>query len=338
MFNAKVSFWVANALGWLLVYIINVFFQTAYLQKNFRAFIYSIIIIAVGFSICFCLRYVLIKFKVLSAGFAKAIFFSFFLSILFTCFHVLICSSFISLLYPDITFDFEGLASDFINVGPLFFIWTLIYVGYVLFMKEQKLKLEKYEISLSLKEAELANLRNQLSPHFLFNAINNVRSLILIEPEKARSALMNISDILRYALNYQKNKTVTLKEEMDIVNSYIELNKIHLGNEVYFKIQVDTSLLPIEIPPLSLQLLLENAIKHGDIKDQALVSIEVVKRNNLVYLKVTNPGRLLSSVSSKGIGVENLKQRLSAVFGDKVSFSLLEKNNFVTAVITINYD
>jgi len=337
LFNAKKEFWIANILGWLSIYCVNVYFQTSFLTKNYDAFTYSIIICVVSFILSLFLRWMLLFFNVLERKFIHSIILSIFLMIIFSLLTVVFYTPIIDYIYDEKSFKLIFILHDWVTQAPVFFCWTLIYTSYIFFNHHQKLNKDKYELSLELKESELTNLRNQLSPHFLFNAINNIRSLVLVDPEKARSSLIEMSDLLRYVLNYQKRKTVTLEEEMDVVKSYIELIKIHLEDNVNFTLSIDESLNTFLLPPMTIQLLLENAIKHGEIRNNAKVVIEIEKQKNGISIKVKNPGKLISN-NENGIGLKNLEHRIDSIFQKKSSFMIQEKNNIVTAQITIKND
>lgn len=334
--KAKKEFWIANILGWLSFYILNSFFQTNYFQNNYDAFFYSAIISVFGFTISVFHRWVLIQI-IFKKKFIPTVLFSFVIMLFMSFIEVVITSAINDSIYNNYSLDFDSLVGNWLNSSLILFIWTLIYISYVYFEKQRKLAVEKLELALELKEAELTNLKNQLSPHFLFNAINNIRSLILINPEKARSALMDVSDLLRYALNYQKNNYVSVEEELEIVNSYIELNKIHLRDNVEFILNVDKSILHFKIPPMSIQLLLENAIKHGEIKNKSKVKINIEKKQNNIEIEVVNPGKFKHN-KNEGIGLKNLEQRLKSMYKERVTFSIFEKNNYVFAQIKITHD
>jgi sensor histidine kinase YesM len=337
LLNGSKEFWIANSLGWLSIYLVNIFFQTNFFTENKQAYGYSFVICGLAFLMSFVLRWLILKFRIAERKFAVSVIISAVLMVVASFLLVLIYLPILDYLYTKHSMRTNVILGEWVDLAPIFFIWTLIYVSYIIFQEQQKLIGEKYRISLELKESELSNLRNQLSPHFLFNSINNIRALVLVDPDKARDGLMEMSDLLRYVLNYQKLDTVPLSEEMEVVNSYLELNKIHLGDNVVFAVNVDESLLNFLIPPMSIQLLLENAIKHGELRNKAKVTIAVVKKDNGVLIQVCNPGSLIEK-SDQGIGLQNLQYRLENIFKDKVQFQIKEKDHLVTAEIYIHHD
>ena len=281
------------------------------------------------------IRYLILKLNLIDKKFAVLIPILLMITAVISITCVLLFTIIILNLFPSNEFSTGNLIGNIFNLGLVFLIWTLIYASFLFFESQQKLAQQKLNLSLQLKEAELNNLRKQLSPHFLFNAINNIRSLILINPEKARDALLDVSDLLRYALNYQKKKSVTVAEEMEIVMGYINLNKIHLGKNVNFEIEIKDSLKTLDIPPMSIQLLVENAIKHGALIDGGLVSVIATEEAGYRLIQVSNPGQLKSS-NADGIGLKNLKQRLNSMYLKKAEFIIYEKHNMVNAQIKIS--
>ena len=327
-------FWSINITGWLLVVFVNIVFQTRYFQENFDAISYSFLIASVGFTASIVLRYTILKLQLIDKKFVIALLYLFGITVLSAVVSVIIFTIAIVSFFPAQTFSFGMLLGNMFNFSLMLFIWTLTYAGYLFFENQQNLAKQKLSLSLQLKQAELNNLRKQLSPHFLFNSINNIRSLILIDPEKARDALLDISDLLRYALNYQKKQSVSVKEEMEIVQGYINLNRIHLGKNVLFDVVVDKELMELTIPPMSIQLLVENAIKHGDLSQSARITVKVKQAGEYSLIEVSNPGSLKAS-DPIGIGLENLKQRLEDLFENRYAFEIFENNRQVTAQILI---
>lgn len=332
--NPKKHFWVLNIGGWTFMSIVNIVFQTNYLTTNFDAFYYSFIITGFGFLMSILIRYMILKFKLIELKFTFAIPILILNTTIVSIFCTAIFTGVISLFFQEHYYSISNFIGNVFNFNLVFLIWTLIYASFLFFERQNYLSEQKLNLSLQLKDAELNNLRKQLSPHFLFNAINNIRSLILIDPEKARDALLNVSDLLRYALNYQKKKSVTVAEEMEIVEGYINLNKIHLGKNINFEIDIDPALYSLKIPPMSIQLLVENALKHGTIASGSIVSISAQYIVDQYQIKVSNPGQL-ELIDTDGIGLQNLKERLKSMYSSQAEFVIFEEQNVVNALIKI---
>lgn len=329
------AFFKVSGIGWTLFILINIFFQSNYFTTNPRAVPVSIIGAVLGFSLTLGMRYVILKFNLIYRQLGWVVPILLGISILAGILVTLIFEMVFVVFTPWDTHDFDSLLGNTVNMTMIFWVWSLIYAGYLFFENQQRLFREKLQLSLQLKEAELNNLRKQLSPHFLFNTLNNIRSLILIDQEKARDALLDVSDMLRYALSYQNKHSVTVEEEMEIVQGYINLNQIHLGDNAQFDLKVDDDLLNLTIPPMSIQLLVENAIKHGSLNQGGKVSILVGKSTRGSKIEVSNPGTLKED-APKGIGLTYLKQRLVSLFGDRVTFEIFSKDERVIAQIVLS--
>ena len=209
-------------------------------------------------------------------------------------------------------FSMSGFIGYVFNVFIVLILWSAIYFAIKFIEKNRKSELEKLELKAALQEAELMILKNQVNPHFLFNALNNIRSLILIEPEKARKMVTHISDLLRYSIQFQDR----LKYSFDI----------------------DPATEKIEIPPMAIQLLVENGIKHGLSiqKTGGEISIRTELIEGHLLIEVRNTGQLSNSQKREGIGLKNLVERMKILFGHFAEFKLENgPDNMVSATLKI---
>jgi sensor histidine kinase YesM len=208
-------------------------------------------------------------------------------------------------------------------------IWMAVYNAYHFVTQTKNAKIEKLNILNQLKEVELENLREQLSPHFLFNALNTIHSLTEFDAAKASKATLLLSDLMRYTLNYEKRDVVTVKEELDMVRNYLLLEQIRFGDKLQFLITTGTQTLDKQIPLVMIQTLAENALKHGVRKNKTggMVTIATEWQNNSLLVRITNPGQLLQKESGpKGIGIINSQERLRLLFGKEARLQLQNKN------------
>lgn len=223
----------------------------------------------------------------------------------------------------------------------LFSIWILAYHLYHYYIKELATAKENAQLSLIAKQIELDNLSAQLNPHFLFNALNSIKSLVIENPNTARRAIDLLSDLLRSSL-YEKDKDlIPIKEELALVNDYVEIEKLRFEERLELKISVKEELENFKIPTLSIQLLVENAIKHGIDKriDGGLVQVIIFKKEELVYIQVKNPGILVLNTSQKRVGLKNLTKRLEIQYKKEASFHLVQSDtNTVEATITLPFN
>jgi len=213
-----------------------------------------------------------------------------------------------------------------INWSRYLAVWLLMYhISKFLYYKS-KADLRQLHTALELQTAQLEILRLQLNPHFLFNALNSIRSLIITDGEQARTATTLLSQLLRHTLNYEKQRFISLQQEAEIVMDYLALEKIRFEERLEYCVDIEPELYEITVPPSILLTLAENAIKHGIsklVKGGAIV-VEVKKMNDLVYIMVTNSGKITVNEDKgrQGIGITNLNKRLKLFYPTQPSLVL----------------
>ena len=216
-------------------------------------------------------------------------------------------------------------------------IWLLAYHLYHYYQKEVDTTREIAQLSIIAKQAQLDNLSAQLNPHFLFNSLNSIKSLVIESPDTARRAIDLLSDLLRSSLYEKDKELIPIKNELALVYDYIELEKMRFEERLQLKTDIDKSLIDYKIPALSIQLLVENAIKHGiDLKvNGGVIYLKIKKKDSHIHITVENPG-VLNENKSGGLGLENLKKRLEIQYKGKAGFSLTEtENDHVCAALII---
>lgn len=223
------------------------------------------------------------------------------------------------------------------NITFLMFIWTIFYTVVNVILKNQKDKINNAKLLAELKESQLNTLKGQINPHFMFNSLNNIRGLMLEDVYKSREMLTCLSEMLRSSLNMNKQDSIPLSEEIETVENYIALSKIQFEDRLVFEKEIDKSLLEIEIPPMLLQMLIENGIKHGlgNQKKGGRIKLLASQNETNFIFKVINTGRLVVDKNSTKIGLENIKKRLDLLYENSASFSLEEINGNVHATINI---
>lgn len=169
-----------------------------------------------------------------------------------------------------------------------------------------------------LREAELARLRQQLQPHFLFNSLNSINALIGSKPNEARQMVLQLSDFLRGTLKKDDQKLVSLKEEVDHLKLYLEIEKVRFGHRLKTEIDLSEESLAKQLPPLILQPIVENAIKFGlyDTTGEVTISLRSVTENNFLVLEVQNPFDPATQGANKGtgFGLSSIKRRLYLLY------------------------
>jgi sensor histidine kinase YesM len=189
-----------------------------------------------------------------------------------------------------------------------------------------------------LAEAQLASLESRIHPHFLFNTLNSVASLIPTDPARAEQMVEKLASLLRFSLNAQPNGLVPLDQELKIVRDYLDIQSVRFGNRLRYRILVPEALNSVRVPPLSLQTLVENAVKHVASERAEDVAIELrgVADEAAVRLEVRDdgPGFSLAAVTP-GHGLGNLIARLELLFGAAGRLDLKRENGETVVSISL---
>jgi hypothetical protein len=237
-----------------------------------------------------------------------------------------------------ILFDPMNIIGQSFYYSILFFLWSVFYFIYNYFERYNKsLKMEA-----SIKEIELNNLKSQLNPHFIFNALNSIRALVDENPEKSKMAINQLSNILRNSLVADKRGLTKFGDELKIVKDYLGLESIRFEERLRTDFDVDASSKSFLVPPLMVQTLVENGVKHGISKLTEGGLIQVIAKVDHNHLKITirNSGQYHINGHKKraGLGLSNTAQRLKLLYGEDAHFEIKNENDsFVRTEITIPY-
>jgi LytS/YehU family sensor histidine kinase len=220
---------------------------------------------------------------------------------------------------------FYNLSSSFV----LLFIWNSIYFMYHYVVKSRKQQLDTLQLEALVKSLELKTIKAHINPHFIFNALNSIRALIDENPQRARRAITELSTILRSSLQAEKGETVSLEEELKIVKDYLALEYMRFEDRLKIEYEIDETTLNQQVPPMMLQTLVENAIKHGISKQLKGGVLKIVSdfKNNYHELSVQNTGYLNGGASHKGFGLSSTKDRLGLLYGERASFQIIQVNS-----------
>lgn len=203
------------------------------------------------------------------------------------------------------------------NLSVIIAAWSLIYFSFQFFLSFQKTQFEKWKLELAVKEAELIALKSQINPHFIFNSLNNIRSLVVENPEKSRDMITHLSGLLRYSIQFNNREKVSLEDELEVVQNYLNLESIQYEDRLRYTLEIKPETLEMKIPPMAIQLLVENAIKHGisNLPSGGEIRIKSSLVNDELVVEVINTGQLKDTTDSTGIGLKNASERLKLLFG-----------------------
>lgn len=202
------------------------------------------------------------------------------------------------------------------------FLISYIFISLSLLSEE---KVRRLELEKNAVESELRLLQSQMEPHFLFNTLANIRSLIDADPGKAGAMLDSFAAFIRSSLRTSRDRTVTLQQEMDIVGSYLDLFSVRMGDRLRYRLDVPDSLRDLLLPPLLVQPLVENAVKHGlepSVRGGE-IAVSAGREGDVVRIVVADSGVGINEASTgNGIGLDNIRKRLQLAFGEKGRLTL----------------
>ena len=230
--------------------------------------------------------------------------------------------------------------SNLIFDSPMIFIWVSIYYVWHYVQLGRMNEIQKVRLETLVKELELKTIKAHINPHFIFNALNSIRALVDETPERARTAITELSNILRSSMQAEKLETVTLEKELSIVKDYLALETIRFESRLRVVYHIDEDTLDQPVPPMMLQTLVENAIKHGIGKQRegGVVEIWSEFKNDQHQLVIKNTGAVEEDldIDNSGFGVSSTKNRLALLFGDKASFFIQNTtDHMVEAVVRL---
>ena len=201
-----------------------------------------------------------------------------------------------------------------------------------------KAETARQQLEHSRTEAELQNLKSQLNPHFLFNTLNNIYSLIQIDTSRAQQAVHDLSRMLRYVLYDSSHPAVPLSAEINFLRDYIELMRIRLPRHVEVGVSLPEEPSPTPVAPLLFISLIENAFKHGTSNDRpSFIRIDIHERGGELVCRIRNScfPKTASDRSGSGIGLKNLSKRLEMIYPQRHTFEYGERGGTYTALLRI---
>ncbi len=234
-----------------------------------------------------------------------------------------------------------SLSNDFLIlrflVGILMYsLFVAVYFLMISFQNEEDHNREKLVLKNMLTDAELSLLKSQLNPHFLFNSLNSISSLTIYDSEKAREMISKLSDFLRYSLRNNDQKLLPLKEELDNLKRYMDIERIRFGEKVLFSENVNKESEDKLLPALIIQPLMENAIKHGVYNSIDPTNIDLkcyIDKGDLVIVLKNSFEDDSSIKKGEGIGLLNTKKRMNKIYGRKDLVQIEKGNDYFKIVL-----
>lgn len=210
-------------------------------------------------------------------------------------------------------------------------LWSFVAIvalahGMQYYWDSRKRALQESLLRTELAEQQLHALRQQLHPHFLFNTLNGISALMSTDVKVARSMMAQLCDLLRMALEHSEQSEILLRQELEFIQSYLDLQKLRLGDRLQANVHATTEFLDAKVPSMLLQPVVENAVRHGVEKRRAGGTVDVIvgRAGDRLRLEVRNDGPewRWKPASDRGIGISNTRRRLETLYGDKQSFEI----------------
>lgn len=230
-------------------------------------------------------------------------------------------SYFIISLFYNIKYEAFNHLQDYRSISVIVLIVGTIMLLYHLQKRNAENALKAKEADLikinQLKtEAELQALQSKINPHFLYNALNAITSLIHEDPDKAEDMTIKLSKLFRYSINSQHENFCSLQEEIDILNTYLAIEKVRFGDRINFDIDTDNTLSHMQFPRFLLQPLVENALKHGlkDTAENGLLAVKVIKEDNQAHIFVRDNGSPFPTELIAGYGLQSTFDKLTLLY------------------------
>ncbi len=235
--------------------------------------------------------------------------------------------------------------SYLINMSQLTLVYILTVVvtyTYYYIRLDNENKLQQSQMETMVLQARMKMLRSQLHPHFLFNTLNSINSLMDIDVKKAQSMVVDLSDLLRKVLAWKDTQKVPLGEELALLKRYVDIEKMRFSEDLSVSWNVDHQLNGIKVPGLLLQPLVENAIHHGFSSNHLhlAIHIEVFKQNDQLVLRVKDNGQgfppdVNQNIFKQGTGLQNTQERLHTLYGEGFSFIVKNATEGVVSEIVL---
>lgn len=343
-------YWGVQASGWTIYFLFYIF--VLYSADVFRLtphlFVSAAFSVFILILLSNLIRYFILRLNIISKKVYQIVLITFILATVASTLYVLLNHAYDLIVGVDYLVHSDGDVKELTLPGFFFsllrtvtmlLVWCGFYYAFIILEKSKAQEILNLKWEASKNEIELKNLRAQLNPHFLFNSLNSIRALVGINPDQAKTSITELSTLLRQSINLGKMRVISLRDELDLVKIYLDLEQIRFEERLQIEYQVSEDSLPCEIPPLMIQTIVENGIKHGISKsiDGGFIRLISSYSNSELQLEIRNTGHLNPSNNGGGIGVSNSKKRLEILYGKEAEFSIFQDKDEVVVKINIRY-
>lgn len=248
-------------------------------------------------------------------------------------------------ILPMALIHFSNKSRSFISFNPFIFLSFIVTLGrgillYFNHFSQNLIKQKDVELSnlkVAKAEAEVNLLQSQINPHFLYNSLNSIASLAHKDASKTEEMALSLSDLFKYTINRKGKKESTVRDEVDMVKNYLEVEQIRFGDRLHFQINIDEKLNDVKIPMFLIQPLIENAVKHGisKIETNGVIQLKIETNNTNLKIKVIDNGPEFPDGMVSGHGLQTVYELLKLSYGNKAIVNIKNKPE-KAIIITIN--
>lgn len=323
---------ISQLIGWSIYILISFFInQVSGIPTNQQLIVTLATAYTLGITISHAYREIIIRYDWLNLSIIKIIprFLLGSLSIA-VLFEVLYLGITQLLYFNPIALEPSRVFQELVGWIVLFLLWSLIYFFYHFFKNYKAEEIKNLKWEATKNEIELNKLKSQLNPHFMFNSMNSIRALIDEDPKKAKQAVTQLSNVLRSNLLMGKQKLIPLEQELRLVADYLSVESYRYEERLNYSIDSKPGLNGILIPPLMIQTLVENGIKHGISKlpQGGVLNVVCFEQNNNLHIEILNSGKFEANHKpDTGFGMANTQERLKILFGNKATLNIKNTEN-----------
>lgn len=341
IFKQQNIYWVSQVYGWLIYVVLMGLLNQLNGAEFDQLLLFNLLITFIlGISISHAYRELIIKKNWLRFPLVRLIplvlITSVCLGSLFFITHTLISDVLIAQL--DYAFDWIDVIRNIINQTVIFMLWSSLYFLFHFVQNYRKEEIKNLKWQAAKNEIELNKIKSQLNPHFIFNSMNSIRALIGEDPNLAKDAITRLSNILRGSLMLGRKEVISLNEEMQLVQDYLLLEKTRFEERLSVNYSIDENTYDWLVPPLMIQTLAENGIKHGISKltEGGRIFIRAWVKDDCLSIQILNSGKFdQEHQPDTGFGLANTRQRLQLLYGNEAAFDIRNEKNEVSVNLRI---
>ncbi len=343
--KTKISrYWICQFAGWGMLGLIHIFFYYTIRTKQEPYFYENLFMYLIeGVIFTHLMRWLIKSFRFfelpMPSQIRSLIITTLLFAIVFTTIDISLTNYFNINMEPMKSYPFwKQVVQELFGSLLFLLLWNFIYFTYHYIIKSRNDQLDKARLESVVKDLQLKTIKAHINPHFIFNALNSIRALVDENPERARTAITELSNILRSSMSSETLETTPLEKELDIVKDYLALEHIRFEDRLRVEYDIDDDTLDQPVPPMMLQTLVENAIKHGISRevDGGLIKIISDFVDDHHELVVQNSGHLNGNANAEGFGIASTHNRLKLLFGGNANFEIKDVgDNLVEAKVIL---